>query len=66
MDHCKNCGLPIKGTLDDFILAVIQRSLSSNDGNKQKAAKELGISRSTLYRYIDNPKGDKSEGKTSE
>lgn len=39
---------------------MIQRALSNNNGNKSLAAKELGISRMTLYRKIQESQGAKN------
>jgi DNA-binding NtrC family response regulator len=40
--------------LDSVILRHIQRILTHVDGNKLRAARMLGISRSTLYRLLEN------------
>jgi DNA-binding NtrC family response regulator len=42
-------------TLRDLELQAIQESLTRNEGNKPKAAEELGISLKTLYNRINNP-----------
>uniref|UniRef100_E6QKA0 Sigma-54 factor interaction domain-containing protein n=1 Tax=mine drainage metagenome TaxID=410659 RepID=E6QKA0_9ZZZZ len=44
--------LPDDLTLDAVILHHIQRVLELNRGNKLRAARQLGISRSTLYRLL--------------
>ena len=38
-------------------------ALKKTDGNKMKAAKVLGVSRSTLYRFFDKHKNDLSNGR---
>lgn len=44
--------LPADLTLDAVILQHIQRVLELNRGNKLRTARQLGISRSTLYRLL--------------
>lgn len=39
-------------TLLDYIKAIIQQVLNQNDGNQTKTAEQLGISRTTLWRYL--------------
>lgn len=45
----------LDGTLDEIILNAIHRALETSGGNQTLAAKQLGISRTTLWRYL-NPK----------
>jgi DNA-binding NtrC family response regulator len=39
-------------TLDEAEQLLIERALGRNDGNVSKAADELGLSRSALYRRL--------------
>jgi len=43
-----------KQTLDDYIYDIIHIILEQNDGNQTKAAKELNISRTTVWKYLKN------------
>lgn len=45
-------GLNFEGTLDEITREIILISLNNNDNNKTKTAEKLGISRSTLWRYL--------------
>lgn len=45
-------GLSVEGTLDDIIKRVIDKVLREEDMNQSKAAARLGISRSTLWRKL--------------
>ena len=40
-------------TLDEIIRHVIQDAVTSNKGNRAAAARQLGISRTTLWRYLN-------------
>lgn len=40
-------------TLDEVIREVIQQAVTSNNGNRAAAARQLGISRTTLWRYLN-------------
>jgi DNA-binding NtrC family response regulator len=40
--------------LDSVIHSYVRFVLELNDGNKKKTARQLGISRSTLYRILQN------------
>jgi transcriptional regulator of acetoin/glycerol metabolism len=40
--------------LDSFILGYVHYVLELNSGNKKRTARQLGISRSTLYRILRN------------
>ena len=50
----KSSGLPINSyNLDDIEKSVIQKVLAENNGNITKAAEELGLTRSSLYRRME-------------
>ncbi|EHJ56018.1 helix-turn-helix domain-containing protein [Streptococcus urinalis] len=42
-----------KKTLFDYNQDIIKTVLAENDGNQTKTAKQLGISRTTLWRYLN-------------
>ncbi|WP_054715899.1 helix-turn-helix domain-containing protein [Lacticaseibacillus manihotivorans] len=39
-------------TLADMVQDIVVRTLASNQNNRTKTAKQLGISRATLWRYL--------------
>ena len=49
--------LPVGRTLDDYVReierAFIEETIKHNAGNREKAAKMLGISMATLYRKLE-------------
>lgn len=44
--------IPIGSTLEDAELEIIRKTLESVNGNKEQAARVLGLSRSSLYRRL--------------
>jgi len=44
-------------TLEEIIIDVVQQTVTANNGNRAAAARQLGISRTTLWRYL-NKNGD--------
>lgn len=44
-------------TLEEITRQAIQRTIEALDGNQTAAAKQLGISRTTLWRYLADEKG---------
>ena len=40
------------GTMDEMIRSIVQQTVSAQGGNRTAAAKQLGISRTTLWRYL--------------
>lgn len=40
-------------TLDEMIRDIIQQSIATNHGNRAATARQLGISRTTLWRYLN-------------
>lgn len=50
-------GIPIEGrTLEDITREVIEQAVLTHGGNQTLAAKALGISRTTLWRVLSQPK----------
>lgn len=47
-------------TLEEIIREIVAQSVAANGGNRAAAARKLGISRTTLWRYL-NRKEDKEE-----
>ena len=39
-------------TLDEIITEVVQQAVAAHHGNRAAAARQLGISRTTLWRYL--------------
>lgn len=58
--RCFNCGLPnaltengkIRKTLKEVCRDHVKNVLEFYDGDKEKTAEVLGISRATMYRYL--------------
>lgn len=44
----------LSGTLDEINYRIIRQALAEEQGNKEKTARRLGISRSTLWRILKN------------
>lgn len=46
-------------TLEEIITEVVQQAVAANNGNRAAAARQLGISRTTLWRYLSkNEEGE--------
>ena len=52
-EETRHTGLDINRTLDEITCDLIGQVLSQNNGNQSAAAKQLGISRTTLWRYMN-------------
>ncbi len=52
-DHLKDAGKSLPGTLSALQREQVLKVLANTRGNKERAARLLGISRRTLYRFID-------------
>ena len=50
--------LPLEGTLEEITAGVIRRVLDQCGGNQTAAAKQLGISRTTLWRHLGEEKNN--------
>ena len=46
-------------TLDEIIAEVVQQTVTAHNGNRAAAARQLGISRTTLWRYLGRMEEDK-------
>ncbi len=40
-------------TLDEIISSIVQQTVAANNGNRAATARQLGISRTTLWRYLN-------------
>lgn len=49
-----------QGTLDEIIQAAIHTTLAENNGNQSITAKQLNISRTTLWRYLNKDNSQKN------
>lgn len=45
-------------TLEEIISDVVQQAVAGNKGNRAAAARQLGISRTTLWRYLSRDEGE--------
>lgn len=50
-----------EGTLEEIIGQVVQQAVAAHNGNRAAAARQLGISRTTLWRYL-NKNGTEAGG----
>lgn len=50
--------LDIECTLEEIIGGVVQQAVAAHNGNRAAAARQLGISRTTLWRYLNKNEGD--------
>ena len=48
-------------TLEEMIQDIVEQAVDAHGGNRAAAARQLGISRTTLWRYL-NKREDKEEG----
>lgn len=46
-------GIPFDGTMEEIIQAAIRQALAAHGGNQTAAARQLGISRTTLWRHLE-------------
>ena len=46
-------------TLDEIVAEVVQQTVTAHNGNRAAAARQLGISRTTLWRYLGRMEEDK-------
>ena len=45
-------------TLDELVTEVVQQAVAAHNGNRAAAARQLGISRTTLWRYLGRMEGE--------
>lgn len=50
--------LDIECTLEEIIGGVVQQAVAAHNGNRAAAARQLGISRTTLWRYLNKSEED--------
>ena len=53
-------------TLEEIISDGIQQAVINNNGNRAAAARQLGISRTTLWRYLSRQEDEKLGSKEKE
>ncbi len=54
-------GAAAVGTLEEIIGQVVQQAVAANGGNRAAAARQLGISRTTLWRYMNKEEGQREK-----
>lgn len=48
-------------TLDEIVTEVVQQAVAAHNGNRAAAARQLGISRTTLWRYLGRMEGERGK-----
>lgn len=48
-------------TLDEIVTEVVQQAVAAHNGNRAAAAHQLGISRTTLWRYLGRMEGERGK-----
>ena len=48
-------------TLDEIITEVVQQTVAAHNGNRAAAARQLGVSRTTLWRYLGRIEGEREK-----
>ena len=53
MPQAASAHKPSGQTLEEVIIDVVQQTVAAHGGNRAAAARQLGISRTTLWRYME-------------